>query len=87
MKYQVYFETARSTESREAAQIGTMLADMEKAVRALELEIASEENRVRIHDPSNFAYPVAAKSFMARRDNLKQSMEILANRLSALTGA
>jgi hypothetical protein len=87
MKRQIYFETPRLAVSREAAQIGTMLADMEKAVAALDREIASEENRVRVYDPSNFAYSVAAKSFMVRRDNIKQSMNVLVSRLSALTDA
>ncbi|WP_315831005.1 hypothetical protein [Bradyrhizobium prioriisuperbiae] len=87
MKPFIYFETPRNTVSREAAQISTMLADMEKAVRALDQEIASEEARTRINDPAHFAYPVAARSFMTRRANLKESMAVLASRLSALTEA
>ncbi len=65
-----------------------MLADMEKAVRALELEIASEENLRPNHDPSNFALSGRGQELHGAHGTISGSRwKSRANRLSALTGA
>ena len=48
----------------------------------LEREIVAEQERAGIHDPSHFAYPTYAKAAMARRENLKRSIDELAAQLS-----
>jgi flagellar protein FliJ len=58
---------------RRVAQIETMIADFQRMAGELEREIAAEQQRVGIHDPSHFAYPTYAKAAIARRDNLKRS--------------
>lgn len=58
---------------RRVAQIETMIADFQRMAGELEREIAAEQQRAGIHDPSHFAYPTYAKAAIARRDNLKRS--------------
>ncbi len=61
--------------AREAAQISTMMADLARVVEILDSEIAAEERRARISDPSNIAYPIAALTWSARRENIKDDHE------------
>jgi flagellar FliJ protein len=63
-------------------QIETMIVDFERLAANLELEIRSEEDRTKIHDPSHFAYSTLAKANIQRRDNLKQSIAKLGVQLS-----
>jgi flagellar export protein FliJ len=58
---------------RRVAQIETMIADFQRMAGELEREIAAEQQRAGIHDPTHFAYPTYAKAAIARRDNLKRS--------------
>lgn len=67
--------------AREAAQISTMMADLARIVEALNSDIAAEEQRARISDPANFAYPVMARTWSQRRDNLETTLSVLATRL------
>jgi flagellar protein FliJ len=62
---------------RRAAQIGFMIAEMEKAAVELDREIEAEQARSRIHDPAHFAYPTYAKAATLRRDNLRRSIDKL----------
>jgi len=71
--------------AREAAQISTMMADLTRIVEALDSDIASEEQRAKISDPRDVAYPIAARAWWARRENLKTTMSVLASRLDGLT--
>ena len=41
----------------------------------LDLDILAEQERVKIHDPTHFAYPIYAKASAFRRDNLKRSAD------------
>ena len=73
--------------ARAVAQIESMIADFERLAANLELEIRSEEDRTKNHDPSHFAYSTLAKATIQRRDNLKQSIDKLRAQLSAAQGA
>ena len=44
----------------------------------LDREIANEEKRAGITDPTHFAYPTYARAAVGRRDNLKSSIAELA---------
>jgi flagellar export protein FliJ len=72
---------------RRVAQIETMIADFQRMAGELEREIASEQQRTGIHDPSHFAYPTYAKAAMARRDNLKRSAGELTTQLQEAKAA
>src|ERR1043165_3720634 len=63
------------------AQIESMVADFDRMAAELDREIATEQDRAGIHDPTHFAYPTYAKAAIARRDNLKRSADELKGQL------
>src|SRR3974377_1898166 len=62
---------------RKVAQIETMIAEFDRMAGDLEREIRIEQDRAGIHDPAHFAYPTYAKAAIARRENLKRSIDEL----------
>jgi flagellar protein FliJ len=66
---------------RRVAQIEGMVADFDRMASDLDREIATEQERAGIHDPTHFAYPTYAKAAMGRRDNLKRSADELKTQL------
>src|SRR4030081_4097150 len=66
---------------RRVAQIETMIAEFSRIAQELEREIAIEEQRAGISDPSHFAYPTYARAARTRRDNLKNSTAELRGQL------
>jgi flagellar protein FliJ len=62
---------------RKVAQIEAMIAEFERMAADLEREIRLEQDRAGIHDPAHFAYPTYAKAAIARRENLKRSVDEL----------
>jgi flagellar protein FliJ len=62
---------------RKVAQMEAMIADFQRMAADLEREIVTEQERAGIHDPSHFAYPTYAKAAIARRENLKRSIDEL----------
>ena len=62
---------------RRVRQIEMMVAEFTRMTIDLDREIANEEKRAGISDPSHFAYPTYARAAVARRDNLKRSVEEL----------
>lgn len=66
---------------RRVVQIEAMVAEFSRMSTDLDREIATEEQRSGISDPSHFAYPTYARSARARRDNLLQSAAELRQQL------
>jgi flagellar export protein FliJ len=62
---------------RKVAQIEMMIAEFDRVSGELEREIRIEQDRAGIHDPAHFAYPTYAKAAIARRENLKRSVDEL----------
>jgi flagellar protein FliJ len=62
---------------RKVAQMEAMIVDFQRIAGDLEREIVAEQERAGIHDPSHFAYPTYAKAAIARRENLKRSIDEL----------
>ena len=62
---------------RKVAQIETMIGEFDHMAGELEREIRLEQDRAGIHDPAHFAYPTYAKAAIARRENLKRSVDEL----------
>lgn len=58
---------------RRVTQIEAMIADFRRMSDELEREIATEQERAGIDDPTHFAYPTYAKAAISRRENLLQS--------------
>jgi hypothetical protein len=70
-------ESQADEKKRLAAQIEVMIADFDRMANDLEREIQAEQGRAGIHDPAHYAYPTYAKAAVARRDNLKRSVQDL----------
>ncbi len=66
---------------RRVAQIETMVAEFTRMAAELDREIATEEQRSGITDPTHFAYPTYARAAVVRRDNLKRSVEELTGQI------
>ncbi len=62
---------------RRVVQIETMVAEFARMAGDLDREIAAEEQRSGISDPTHFAYPTYARAALTRRDNLKRSVDEL----------
>ncbi len=84
MRHQRHFEMANATALREAAVIRNMMDDLERTVRLLDCDIATEEERVRVSDRSNAAYPILARTLAARRNNLGGTIRALEQRLMTI---
>jgi hypothetical protein len=74
MKSQHHFEIQCEIEPREAAQIRTLIADLDRIVQVLTCDIATEEERTRVFDRSDAMYAILARTLAARRDNLRGTM-------------
>jgi flagellar protein FliJ len=70
-------ESHANETQRLAAQIEVMIADFDRMANDLEREIQAEQDRAGIRDPAHYAYPTYAKAAVARRDNLKRSVQDL----------
>jgi hypothetical protein len=60
-----------------AAQIRSMITALEHAVSSLNGSIDAVLEGSQVRDPSNFAYPVAARAMSARRDNIQSTIGVL----------
>src|SRR5260370_15647570 len=87
MKHHPRFDIASEAASREAAKIRAMIGAIDRTIRILECDIATEEERVRVSNRSDAAYPILARMLAARRDNLKATLSALERRLIEMGGA
>jgi flagellar protein FliJ len=72
---------------RRVRQIELMSAEFSRMMADLDREIAIEEKRAGISDPTHFAYPTYARAAMTRRDNLKSSTLELVDQLAEAKAA
>ena len=70
-----------STTSLRDSTIRTLMDDLDRIMRLVEVDIAAEEERAGIFDPADVAYPAMAIALATRRDNLKVTIASLAKRL------
>ena len=82
MKHKSHFEIDR-TAVRKAATIGAMIADLRRIVEVLDGSVSAEEERTRFRDRADARYPISARQFTERRDNLKVTIAALEGRLSS----
>jgi hypothetical protein len=85
MKHQHHFE--RTATSREALQIGELIADLDRIVRLLNSDIAAEEERARVFDRSCAKYPMLARMLAERSDNLANTIAALERLLVGIYSA
>ncbi|SDJ59758.1 MULTISPECIES: hypothetical protein [Bradyrhizobium] len=58
-------------------QMEKLLRDLSNAVKLLDQSIDAETRSVSIRDPSHFAFPMIARTMVARRDNLRATIAAL----------
>jgi hypothetical protein len=87
MKHQRHFESASEAALREATQIRTLIADLDRVVQILACDIATEEECAGVTDRSDAAYPALARTLTARRDNLAGTIAALEQRLVTVNAA
>jgi hypothetical protein len=84
MKHQRHFGSANDVALREVARISALISDLDRVVRILDCDIASEEERAQVSNPFDATYPILARTLTARRDNLKDTIAALEKRLASL---
>src|ERR1700687_6389628 len=62
---------------REAAQIRTLISDLDRIVEFLNCDIATEEEHAGVFDRTDVTYPLLAGTLAARRDNLVDTIAAL----------
>jgi hypothetical protein len=82
MKHQRHFEYG--SRSREALQTRSLIADIDRVVQIIESEIAAEEEQAGVFNRSQAEYPMLARALAARRDNLRDTITALEQRLANL---
>jgi hypothetical protein len=87
MKIQRHIGIGTGNPRREAALIRTMIRDLDCSVQMLDCEIAAEELRAKVIDTSSAAYPILAKTLVARRDNLNITIAALEKQLAEIDAA
>ena len=82
MKHQRHFGSASDVALREVARISALISDLDRAVRILDSDIVAEEESVGVSDPFEPNYPILARTLIARRQNLKDTIAALEKRLA-----
>jgi hypothetical protein len=82
MKQRVHRGNETQSALQEAALIKRMIIDLDHIVRLLNCDIVFEEERIRVSDHSDPAYPILARTLSARRDNLQVTISTLEKRLA-----
>jgi hypothetical protein len=85
MKHQYHFGRPRYAELKEVARVSALIRDLDRIVRILESDIATEEERAGVSDSFNANYPTLARILTARRDNLKDTIVALERRVFSRT--
>jgi hypothetical protein len=66
------------------SQIGGTIADLERMVNSLNIEIQAEQVRSGVNNPARVDYPTLATAMIKRRDNAMRSMDVLRRKLTEL---
>jgi hypothetical protein len=79
VKHQGHFENPPY--SREAQQTKSLIADLDRIVQIINVDVAAEEERAKVFDTTQPEYPILARALKARRDNLLDTIASLRQRL------
>jgi hypothetical protein len=83
MKHQRHFD-ASAAALKEAVQVRKVIVDLDRTVQIRKCEVAAEEERARVFNLSDSAYPILARTVAARRDNLRDTIAALEQRLTTI---
>ena len=87
MKLQRHIGIGTRNARREAELVRTIIRDLDCSVQILDCEIAAEELRAKVFDISSAAYPILAKTLIARRGNLSITIAALEKQLAEIGAA
>ena len=79
MKHQRHFEDPPY--SRETEQTKSLIADLDRIVQIMNVDVAAEEERAKVFDSTRPEYPILARALKARRDNLLDTIAALRQRV------
>jgi hypothetical protein len=82
MKPKSQFETADNSASQALWQLTVLISELRRKIHNFENSIEAEEDRAQVFEPANANYPVLARDFKARRDNLLVTIAMLENQLA-----
>jgi multidrug resistance efflux pump len=83
MKRRYHFGNANNTAVRETG-IEALIVDLGRRAQLLDDDIAAEEERARVFNRSDAAYPIAARILAVRRENVKATIATLEKQLASL---
>jgi hypothetical protein len=75
-------ETLRETAATNRFQIAILISDLRRSMNILTADIEHEEERAGVRDLQDPAYPVLARTLMARRDNIEATICALQMRVN-----
>jgi hypothetical protein len=75
-------ETLRETAATNRFQIAILISDLRRSMNILTADIEHEEERAGVRDLRDPAYPVLARTLMARRDNIEATIGALQMRVN-----
>jgi hypothetical protein len=75
---------SQDTALRDGGVIGGMLNDLWRTILILNIDISTEEERARVFDMRDPAYPILARTLAARRENLRVTVAALEHRLRTI---
>jgi hypothetical protein len=84
MKHQHHYGNASDVALRDAGQIRTLITNLDRVVQILACDVAAAEEEHEGSDRSKTAYPILARTLAARRDNLRNTIATLDQRLANL---
>ena len=84
MRHQHQHESANAIAPRQVSWIAALINNLDQRAQLLDQDIATEEERAQVFDPSHHAYPILATALTARRDNLRATIAALEKRLASL---
>ena len=84
MKHQYHFGSTSNVALNEVPRISALISDLDRVVRILDTDIATEEERAGVSAPFDATYPILASTLTARRDNLKETIAALEKRLAGV---
>jgi hypothetical protein len=84
MRHQPRFETKNENALRANAQIRTLVVRLNHAAEMFDNDIRAEEDRARIRDRSDPAYPMIARAWLTRRNNLRTTIAELEKRMQSI---
>ena len=85
MRVMPQLEKSDHAAGRQAAQIRSMIDDLRRGVALLDADIEAVVAFERRVDPTNSAYPIAARTMKVRRNNLLNTISLLEAKLAAST--